>query len=938
MSDGTFGTFQGIPVRAVTYRRARGATPGGAEILLFGRDFPSGFECKTPAPGQLAVPAPPPETTSPTGSQTKDAPITPVTPARQLAYEGFLVMSETVDGKTWAHPPVRLFVERVETVKLADQGGTAIFKVVAWDERYHWDHGWLKRWSFNRRRTDGTISLDSVNPDGSPVTVRQIADTVVGSLFRKPALKHAPPEWSQKTAAMDFGPNPAPISALMRLVREHDLELPCLRLDGSVALHRAGDGFVGYAEDPGGPNSKPFPPGMLLWKDGTGQGYAIELGYPEDFVLVAGGPRVVTIALDDCEPVVIVEDLVYVLNEENVRFLTGGAQGLDWLKKFVFSPPEWAGDPGIPEPILEIFRTQAYRLWRIPGVEVETKASEPAPKAAPAGAEAQGDAAQPDATQERPRGVAPDPWDPRIKVLKPGAPPSGPGADQEGLPAGKKQRGIVREPGPNAHLVPLLPRAESSASKRLPVMVETYTFAVKRRKLAGSGAGARQRAALEELRKLRDQIAARAAQLGNPNPFNPRPGGPQQQFRRGLGVLLNPLTDPGVPAGSMLTGEAAIQMGKAGVGVGSLEDFVRQVRTLERIAEQAGSGFAGLYEKALLERYAAEDEALGADVNKTLFDLAKRFREHEKTANDEGSSFRTTAEAMRELGLDKLFSEEVLAAMNKLRQQKEQTKQRGGAGEGENTTHTFFVNVERTVDAGARVYDAERGIVETSGLAGHLKDVNVHDLGHPDAELVPCPVRVTFGAHLRPRVDVPPGTPPPRPKTGPADTATDCPGGQSFVPAALTDEESYFLAAFSRGPNGEALPMDPKAVPADQVLVVQRPDLCELVPIVGEGNVGELRRQSQEVAAELFKRPTIVRGATGTLARAWPIQPDGLIEEVTIQMRQEDGIPCGYETVIRVGGEPRTQHGATRERGGGAAALKAQMAAEEAAKRERRTP
>lgn len=894
MSDSTYGTFQGFPVRALIYRRARGYTPGGAEILLAAKDFPGAFAFEPPAPGALAKPAADVEQVS-SSSQVGDGPRGPAPLARGLSYEGWLVMSEVVDGKTFAHPPVRLFVERVESVRLSDEGGTAMLRVLAWDERFHWEHGWVKRWSFNRRRADGTVSLDSTNPDASLVSRRQIAEQVVGSMFRKPQLTAAPAEWDRDTSAVDFGPNPAAVTCLARLVRESDLEEPCLRLDGSVALHRAGEGFVGWAEGGKGPNAKPFPPGLLLWKEGTGQGTALELGYPEDFVLVAGGPRVATVAIDDCEPVVVIEDVVFVLNDKNVSYLTssggkvpGAARDTAWLRKFVFSPAEWAGDPLVPEPILEVFRTQAYRLWRVPGVEVERAA----------------------------------------EVGTPG-------------------QSVVREPGPNAHLMPMLARAELVASKRLPITVECYRFAVRRKKLEGSGATARQQAAIAELQTLRGLIAARAAQTNENNPFNPRPGGASAQLGRGFGIMFSPWVLQ-VPAGSTLNFPAVRGMDKAGVSVSDLEDFVKTVRTIKRVEASTGGRFAKLYEDALAARYAAEDEASGVDVNTTLFKLAKDFVALEEKANEDGSTFDNTADAFRKLGLDLQWSQLVVDAMNKIRLQREEQTRVGGS-EGKNSTHTFFVNVGRTVDTGARVYDEDRGIVETSGLAGHLKDPNVHDLGHPDAELIPCPVRITFGAHVRPQVDRPPGGRPPTPprvQTGvpddelPTVEAGDCPGGQTYIPPALSDEQSYFVAAFGRSPDGKAVPLDPSGVPQDQVLVVQRPDLAELVPLEGTGNAGELNRQAAEVAAELFRRPTRVRAATATIAHAWPVQCDGLVQEVTIQMRQKDGIPCGYETVLQVGGEPRGQQGGggpTREDPGrrGAAALRAQQAA---AQRERINP
>ncbi len=147
MSDGTFGTFQGYPLRSLTYQRTRGYAASGAEMTLLASAFPAGFDFATPAPGELAR-AKTPELVS--LARSGPAPL-----ARRLSFEGFLVLSEEVSGQTWKLPPVRLFVTSVSTARADDTGHVALVRVVAVDERFFWESGWLKRWSFNRLRADG---------------------------------------------------------------------------------------------------------------------------------------------------------------------------------------------------------------------------------------------------------------------------------------------------------------------------------------------------------------------------------------------------------------------------------------------------------------------------------------------------------------------------------------------------------------------------------------------------------------------------------------------------------------------------------------------------------------------------------------------------------------------------------------------------------------
>lgn len=896
-------TFQGFPCRAMVYERARGYRPSGALIVIAVEEFPAAFDFRTPQPGALTTPLPVLNYVA--GSQLDGFPSGPPPIARGLDYEGDLVMSETVRGVTWSMPPVRMFVQSVSTVREGER--IALIEIRAYDIRYHWDRGRCRRHSYNRRRADGSIALDSVGVDGQPITHERIAQDVARALFRSPRLARVPESWKGATGSVQFFPNSAPVVNLAQMVNADELEEPCLRLDGSIALYRAGEGMLGYAASPGEGNTIPFPAPVRLDKDGAGQADNAEWLYPEDYVIVAGGLRIVTVAADDCIPVLDIDGATFEITDENIRFLTGGRFDTEWLRRFVFLPADFAGAPELPEPIAAAFRTQAYQLWQVPGVEVDQAAA--------------GDVDAP---------VPPD----RSGELDPdrAAEVGGP-APFAGAPGQRKR---IRVPGPNAHLMPILDRAETIAGRRLPPILQTYTFSRRHRALKGGGAFAIQQAALIELSRVREEARRSAHQAGKPDPFT---GTETFVYTSDVDYRGRQKLTIGRDG---LSPEARRQLDAAGVSVAELESALQQARTVDRVATSSGSGFGQQYEAALLARYAAEDDAAGGSRQTTLYELGKKFLEAEKRANTEGSLFDSTQEAFKALGLDGAFAQDVIEAARKLRLEEEEKRRRtqvGGAEAGDVPSQTYFVNIARVDDAGARVYSAERGIFKSSGIAGHLVTPEVHDLSHPDVQLSVCPVRAIFGATLRPLLDGPPGRAR-RPRTGgetiaPEDAAVvkDCPGGDNVLPAALDDAESYYTAGFARSSGATVLDAD--TFPEGQALVIPRPDLVELIELDGSSNRATLDTLAANAAASVFRVKPLVQSSRTTLGRPWPVQCDGVVDRVTIELKQEQGAPCGFETTVYTGSPALSDPAnATREDPArrGAAALKAQN---EAAKRER---
>lgn len=225
-------------------------------------------------------------------------------------------------------------------------------------------------------------------------------------------------------------------------------------------------------------------------------------------------------------------------------------------------------------------------------------------------------------------------------------------------------------------------------------------------------------------------------------------------------------------------------------------------------------------------------------------------------------------------------------------------------------------NVDRREDTGAHIYDAQLGIVQTSERAVHV-ELDLDAFGKLDsiperptnfshAKAVPCPVRVTFGAVVRPRTDRPPSN---RPRTGdhltttPADPEAHCQPEPNAVPEAVTDEESHYIAAYRRTGRGQGVRVPLEQVPRDQAVRLYDPEMVELVPLEGTGNRPALDEQAERMALTRFLAAEQVITTRTTLARPWPVNCDGLVSNVEIRMRFKDGAPCGFETTVTAGGQ-----------------------------------
>lgn len=921
MADGTFATWAGIPCFTAKFIRARGWESDTSEVEIparIGAGKPLGMS--TPQAGTIARR---PKGDGPAGGGSSSARPSfsgPAPSADAIPHEGFLILTEVVNGQEWTVTIGPLFVARAEAVRTPDGSDTARIRLYLVDERYFWPRGFMRRWSYNRRRGDGTIAQDSVKPGGAPWARAEIAAETTLSLFRSPALVAMPAEWQGDTRAVEFLPCSPAVTALSVLVTEAGLEAPCLRLDNTIALHKAGEGRVGYARGGRGANKEDFPPQVRAYKDGAGQGVVTENGYPEDYVVVAGGVRIASTALDSWVPILILNgrDVVF-LTEERMRFLTDGRYGLDWLHRFILQPNAYQSVVGLSTELLDVFRTQPYRLFLMPGALVETK-------------------------------VQKDPA------------------------AGKADFGVVYEPGPNAHLLPLLDRAETAAGRRLPVLIEASRYTTVHQALRGTEAQIRMAGILRAISLLRSQAPKRKDRVGAAPPGTiSGTARPDDQGAFGL----NPITVADVFKGNDL------RAGGRGVSIEELQRNLDRVREIDSYRDTpAGDVFADELEKLTAQQLQAEED-LGADAGRTeMFEIAqeilaveKRLKELTDLGGPDALKKRLDAQGVRDALLNSLSEK-----LEKIERDRAATKEREriGGDSGDKPLSMVILKNLRRAEVKGRVYSAEQGIVEIDELAVHAEiDPTAFKAGDSfpavpsspaHARGVPCPVRVTFGAVVRPRTDRPWGTSAPRrPVTGepapierlpgetlgafqarrrreleaqvdavtpqPGETPAeflarrgrDCPPEPDVIPEALSDDESYYVAAFRRTGRGAGARVPLDAVPRDQAVVLSQPEFVELVPIEENGNRGDLDEQAEALALARFLVADQVQTTRTTLARAWPVQCDGLVSSVEIAMRFKEGAPCGFETIVTSGGlapaakirpRPRTGNGGGARREG----------------------
>jgi len=870
---GTWASYQGHPCVDVDFVRSRGLEPDTSIVEIIASPD---LELEAPQESSLAKREAPERRTF---EQILDDAAAPsdLVPGALLKPEGTLVCAEVLQGQLRALAIAGLFVLRLELARRGEAPEAVVWRVYLVDERFFWPLGLEPRWSYNRVRADGkSFAIDSLDQASDPPipfpTSKLVAAELVARLFRAPTVSAMPSSWGTDYREWRWRPFEPAVQAIRTVVDAMGVE-PCLRLDGTLAFHEPGDGVLGAdgvavpgsadvdpSGVPSGSNAKALPADLRPWLRGTGHGRALEFGYPERYLVVVGGVRVATVALDAWEPVLVIHGRPVPLTEQTIRMLTVGRHGLEWLHKWLVQPPAHQHAVGVTEAVLDLLRSQAYRLYRLPGAVVyDAAVRETLLKAKVEALKAAG------IPEAQARQIASSELA-LAQVLNPVA------------------DGDAR-PGRNAHLLPLERRAEVDGRGRMDVTVRIYRYVTKSRtfddRTAESEAVGE---AVRELASLSTQIRDAAAIKSVPDPWN----------------LTNKRLEA-VPMSLRLELVAksfgfANAFGKY-VGGEDWERARQEAIAVDRI-QAIDPALAARYEAALKKKLDAEDKLNGTG-NAELYELAKPYA---AVNNDRPQSqIRATVEALRRLD----------ERVGQLLAEKRQVEAAGGRL-GTSIGGVYFENLDRADDLGASVYSEDLGIIRTSCLAGHLLDPDVHDSG--STTFVPLPVRVLFGATVRPRTDRPLGTPSGTPSGAVAKAEPD------VVPEALSDRETIFRAVYERVGRGLARPV-PDADVTDEVLRaaarLERPDLAELVPIAAAGNRAALLAQAQDAAATLFRRQDVLRSETLTMLGPWAVNPDGVVSTVRVQMRHdpESGAPCGFLTTVTTGSSAfKTRRQGTQER------------------------
>lgn len=871
LGSGTFATYQGLPCLSVRLVRSRGIGSDRSTVTI---PIESWEALSWRGPSDVNLDEPPPLEVPTTIAGSFAGPVGRMELPRELRYEGTLVLSED-PSHVMAVPGLAIL--RVETEQGAESGPPFV-RLTLVDVRAFWSRGLLARWSYNLQDGD-FVRQDTIKEDGTLFSLAEVLDDVAGSLWRRPDVTAKPAGLASDLREVAFAPWAQSSVALQELANLAGAEEPCLRLDNTIALHEPGDGKLGWARNGEGPNAEPIPPEFILDEEGRGRRDTAEKGWPDEYLVFVGLPRIASVALDEWEPVLLFEGAPFYLSEQLVRDLTDQKHGLDWLQKFVLLPSADQGSVrGVDDRVLKLLREQAYRYWRLPGAELRGGR----------GAVASG----------------PILFTPGENLLSAGAAvvDAALGAEDQGYYTGA--------PGPNAHLLPLLDRAETTGGgRRLPPRVEAFGFEEKRRKFEASAATAALVQVNRERAALRSAAATRAAQSAIRNPFdygNP-PARPRAARNGTPGLSIDDFN-----GGALLP---------AGLERERVEYYLRELRRANLLRELSPD-LAQRYEQTL--RSEAEAGAASGRPDQISLELARQLVGLEGEAADsffELNPFNSAAVSQANLreALLRQSGAQARSAIEQAAQRSAQLRRRSQGREAAALNPealmgpVFLQNKRRTTDAGARVVSAELGIVRTSGLAGIVRDQGVHD--RIMTSFKPMPVRVTFGARLRPRVDKPPTdrvpTQPGRlPEASDADQGPD-----NVVPQVLSARESYYASAWRRTGVGRVVRVEVEDVPLHRASRVSV-RFQELVALTGISNRPRLDQQAEATAREMSRRKDEIRSQSLSVAGPWPVQCDGLISRVEVVMNKAGGAPCGFTTRVTIGGTAtEAAPSRTRERG-----------------------
>lgn len=949
---GTWMSYQGYPVRRCVFRRERGIRGTFSFADIYAQD--------------LFLKPYPPKVLGQDIRIQQD--FKEMSQSLDLRPEGDLIMAEDVDDEK--HPKVLrvpLFVEKIEVILQDDVTGFKAWRVHLVDERYFWTRGLLTRSRFNRRIPFSSDYDPNTLIDGKRLyLLDDVANQVASNIFRRPRLSHL--SNSVKAAPLpadgiEYRPYAPACSILGQICVDTASVDPCLRMDRTVAIHAPGDGLVASCQIttqgvPSGENAVQIGEEYNLFKDGQGKKETFEFGYPADYVVIVGGPKVVRVELDNWIPVMVFgtggRARVYPLNESLVRTLTRGRYGIAWLRKWILAPDAYLGAVGLQPIVATAFREQAWRYYQMPGAAVY---------------------------KELPKFDA----DYFIKVAD---------GSYIAIEADRKFQDYLERilegeddtevkvfeavPGPNKHMLPMydLPTARYNHQK---MVVYTYGFETEHKINQRTVEEINIDRQVQIQNAYRTQIEQQAALKFQTSPFGVND--PIKQLTRKLGEDIAGKREEDDVVFSPMFRDIDTMFPPNDKKIITLDYFQNnlnnlRVRAAESLLAIQFEDKAGIvYDHAVKEELRLRD-ALSGGVQADLYDIAKesvqiQIYEVEVAKKKPVAAPFTSLSAQVTLYKKMLQVTEAKwdALREKLKKVREdyirkQTELKNnaevGLRPGERKTVMRYKNnwqdnrtgePQRLWDLEASIVDPNRGIIRLSRLPGHVADPTVSFA--IDTEFLPGPVRVAFGVRVKPRVTAPAkikDKPPEIPSvtglsTNEAELRRQIIQIQSRELRKLLDEGATrkqfrehlgkLQAAYgntSRGLNNDQIAqLRAPLMPADEDNVAEAnkiltdepscwakawartggsPKEIELgtFPLDEAIQINKPDLDGSTIVSEGFPyvfahltRQEIINSTTYTFARPWAVNCDGLVASVEVRSR-EDG---GFETIVTTGANYR---------------------------------
>lgn len=309
------------------------------------------------------------------------------------------------------------------------------------------------------------------------------------------------------------------------------------------------------------------------------------------------------------------------------------------------------------------------------------------------------------------------------------------------------------EPGPNAHLLPILDRAETAGGRRLAPVIEIYSWEMRHRSAVSSGPGAADRLnALAKIQEVLRKMAEVSTRLQIPNPLGQSVH--PEDLVDDFNLAFDPLAQRGgigpdlewTQVDQFVRGKGLGALGVPGIDKAELGGYLDEWRRIKATEKRLG-GLGSDYARARRDKLAADDRSSGGASVET-WELAEKLVDLELQQLQRRNAFESLQEALERVRLQ--VDAAVKEANDKVLQKQLDAESKRAAGVPAVPEQARFVlNIDRGPDTGATVWNAQAGVVRCSKLAGHAREP-APDPG--STSLVDCPVRVVFGARMRPAV------------------------------------------------------------------------------------------------------------------------------------------------------------------------------------------